>query len=141
MLGTVAHLTLCSKGVHCWNLTDLTRYGNAVAIHHALSGELIALTRLPAPTGDDHSTTLVRDDNLKVLRLVLASGKELPAHAVEGPIMLHCLDGVVQVIVGGSHTTMHAGELMYVAGGVTHSLRAMADSSMLLSIVIKNLPD
>ena len=71
-----------------------------MAIHHAVSGELISVAPLAAPLGDSQSTTLVLDKHLKVLRLALPAGKQLPEHAVAGPITLYCLDGAVDVVDG-----------------------------------------
>ena len=108
-----------------------------MATHHASSGELIDLRPLGRPLDDTQSTTLLRDEQLKVMRLVLPAGKELPAHAVDGPITMHCLEGAIDVTAHGRCTTMRAGDLMYLAGKVPHALRATEDASMLLSIVVQ----
>ena len=52
-----------------------------MATRRAASGEVINLRPLGPPLDDSQSTTLLRDSQLKVMRLVMLSGKELPDHA------------------------------------------------------------
>ena len=56
-----------------------------MASNHASSGEVIDLRPLGAPLSDAQSTTLLRDEQLTVMRLVMPTGKELRDHAVDGP--------------------------------------------------------
>ena len=108
-----------------------------MATRHASSGELIDLRPLGAPLDDSQSTTLLRDEQLKVMRLVMPAGKELHDHAVEGPITMQCLEGVIEVTAHGISKTMHAGDLMYLGSRVPHSLRATEDASILVTIVVE----
>lgn len=107
-----------------------------MAIKHASSGDLIDLRPLGAALDDAQSTTLLRDEQLKVMRLVIPAGKELQDHAVTGPITMQCLEGVLEVTAHGSSRTMRAGDLMYLASKVPHSLRAREDASLLVTIVV-----
>ena len=66
-----------------------------MATNHASSGEVIDLRPLGAPLDDAQSTTLLRDEQLKVMRLVMPTGKELHDHAVDGPITMQCLEGEI----------------------------------------------
>lgn len=108
-----------------------------MAMHHASSGELVNLRPLEAPLDDTQSTTLLRDPQLKVMRLVLPAGKELPEHAVEGPITMQCLQGAIDVTAHGVCKSMRAGDLMYLESAVSHRLRAREDSSLLVTIVVR----
>ena len=108
-----------------------------MATKHASSGELIDLRPLGAPLDDSQSTTLLRDEQLKVMRLVMPAGKELHDHAVEGPITMQCLEGEIEVTAHGSSKTMRAGDLMYLGSKVPHSLRATEDASILVTIVVE----
>ncbi len=108
-----------------------------MATHHASSGELIDLRPLGAPLDDTQSTILLHDEQLKVMRLVLPAGKELPEHAVDGSITMHCLEGAIDVTAHGSCKTMRAGDFMYLAGKVPHALRAAEDTSVLVTIVVQ----
>jgi quercetin dioxygenase-like cupin family protein len=108
-----------------------------MATNHASSGEVIDLRPLGAPLSDAQSTTLLRDEQLKVMRLVMPTGKELHDHAVEGPITMQCLEGEIEVTAHGHCTTMRGGDLMYLASKVPHSLRATEDASVLVTIVVE----
>ena len=108
-----------------------------MALHHAFSGEIVDLRPLGAPLVDTQSTTVLRDAQLKVMRIVLPAGKQLPAHAVDGPITMHCLEGEIDVIAHGCCKTMRSGDFMYLAGEVRHALCAKEDSAVLVSIVIQ----
>ncbi|MEO8417528.1 MAG: cupin domain-containing protein [Methylophilaceae bacterium] len=108
-----------------------------MATHHVSSGELINLRPLGAPLNDSQSTTLLHDEQLRVMRLVLPAGKALPEHAVDGPITMHCIEGVIDVIAQGSCKTMRASDFMYLAGNVPHALRATEDASLLVTIVLE----
>jgi quercetin dioxygenase-like cupin family protein len=108
-----------------------------MAIHHASSGELVNLRPLEVPLTEAQSTTVLRDPQLKVMRLVLPAGKELPEHAVEGPITMHCLQGAIDVTAHGTCKRMVAGDLMYLESKASHMLRAREDTAMLVSIVVQ----
>lgn len=108
-----------------------------MATKHASSGELIDLRPLGAPLDDSQSATLLRDEQLKVMRLVMPVGKVLHDHAVDGPITMQCLEGAVEVVAHGISKTMRVGDLMYLASKVPHSLRATEDASRLVTIVVE----
>lgn len=108
-----------------------------MATRHASSGDVIDLRPLCAPLSAAQSATLLRDEQLKVMRLVLPTGKDLHDHAVDGPITMQCLEGEIEVAAHGRCTTMRGGDLMYLAGAVRHSLRATEDASVLVTIVVE----
>jgi quercetin dioxygenase-like cupin family protein len=107
-----------------------------VTTQHASSGDVIDIRPLGVPLAEAQTITLLRDAQLKVMRLVLPAGKELHEHAVDGPITMHCLQGAIDVTAQGSCRTLRGGELMYLAAKVPHALRALEDASMLVSIVL-----
>jgi quercetin dioxygenase-like cupin family protein len=103
-----------------------------VATTHASSGGLIDLRPLRAPLDDSQSTTLLRDDRLKIMRLVMPAGKAMHDHAVDGPIAMPCREGVIEVAAHGISRSMRAGDLLYLASKVPYSLRAIEDPSAAL---------
>ena len=107
-----------------------------MAMHHASSGELVDLRPLQGPLDDSQSTTLLRDPQLKVMRLVLPAGKQLPEHAVEGPLTMHCLQGAIDVTAHGTES-MRAGDLLYLEGAASHRLEAREDSTILVTMVVQ----
>ena len=54
-----------------------------------------------------------------------------------GEITLQCLEGNVVFTSGESERQLASGDLMYLNGSDEHSLHAIVDSSLLLTIVLK----
>ena len=107
-----------------------------MATLHATSGEPINL--FPAEDSPERpgSVALVRDEHFEVFRLVMETGKELPEHEVASLITVQCLRGRVQVSVHGRSRTLAGGYLMYIAGGAPHALKALEDSSILVTMLV-----
>ena len=49
---------------------------------------------------------------------------------------MQCLEGQVEVTVGGQARMMQAGKLLWIAGGVAYSLRALQNASLLVTIAL-----
>ncbi len=107
-----------------------------MAIHHALSGELIDIRPFGEAIKTTRTTTLYKTKHLEVFRLVLLAGKEMSEHAVVGELTVQCLEGSVEFSIGTTHDVMRAGDLKCLAGGVPHSLRAIEDSSVLVTLLL-----
>ena len=108
-----------------------------MALTHASSGQALNLQPLGPDLHRAQSSALVKARDLELVRLVLPQGKTLPAHSVPGDITLLCLEGVVEVQAGGVSRLLETGQLMYLAGGVSHALRALIDASLLLTIALR----
>lgn len=107
-----------------------------MAIHHALSGELIDIRPLGDMLATSQTTTLYKTNHLEVFRLVMPSGKEMPEHKVVGEVTVQCLEGSVEFSIGTNRDVMQAGDLKCLAGGVAHSLRAIKESSVLVTLLL-----
>jgi quercetin dioxygenase-like cupin family protein len=94
----------------------------------------------PLATGLDEArtTTLVKTYQLELIRLVLPAGKEISEHQVAGEITVQCLEGQVEFTSDDVTRALSAGELVYFPGGSKHSLRAVENSSLLLTILLGN---
>ena len=104
-----------------------------MAIHHASSGEVVnLLLGRDLPTAQ--TTTVVKTDQLEVLRLVVPAGKDIPRHQVSESITVQCLEGRVIFTTGEKDQELSAGQFMYLAGGEPHALRGVEDSSLLVTI-------
>ena len=108
-----------------------------MALHHAASGEVVCL--LPGATAapDMQSTAIFKSEKLEVMRLMLAKGKTMPAHQVAGDITIHCLWGSIDLCVADQPRTLAAGSLVYLGGGVVHSLTASEDACVLVHVVLQ----
>jgi quercetin dioxygenase-like cupin family protein len=81
---------------------------------------------------------LVKTDHVEVIRLVLPAGKEIKQHNVSGEITVQCLEGNVVFSAGKSECELTAGKLLYLSGSDEHALRAVEDTSLLLTILLEH---
>lgn len=107
-----------------------------MALKHLLPMQPVDIHPLEAGLADAKSVALFKSEQLEVIRLVLPAGKSLPPHRVDGEITVQCLEGQVDVEADGQHTQLRAAQLLYLQGGVTHSIAASSDSSLLLTVVL-----
>lgn len=107
-----------------------------MAIPHAQPGQVIDVRPLGAAFGGQRTTTLVKTDKLEVIRLVLPQGKEITEHRAPGPITVQCLEGKVAFAALGNTAMLEPGCLLYLDTAQPHSLRAEADASLLLTILL-----
>lgn len=107
-----------------------------MALPHATSGQLIDVRPLGTRMTECMSHALFKTQKLELIRLVLPSGKGMPEHAVSGAVTIQCLEGAIELQAHQTTQTIRAGELVYLAGGEPHSLRATEDASVLLTIVL-----
>lgn len=108
-----------------------------MAIPHAKSGQIIDIRPLGDRVKRSSTTTLVKTDELEVLRLVLPAGKEIPPHQTPGEITVQCLEGTVNFTSAGQTQVLQAGQMMYLSGEELHSVTAIDDASVLVTILLK----
>lgn len=103
-----------------------------MALHHCRPGEVSRL----AAIGDQASRTaaLVKTHSFEAIHLVLRAGDRLADHKVTGSMTLYCIDGHVR-FDGGSPPELRGGDWLYLAPGTPHEVRAISDSSLLLTIL------
>ncbi|WP_416798158.1 cupin domain-containing protein [Ciceribacter azotifigens] len=106
-----------------------------MAKHHTASGEIFDLAPLASGLKAARTRAIVKTDAFEAVRLVAHAGADIKAHKVDGPITLHCLEGRVQVNLPGKSLELSAAKWVYLEGGVPHSIKAIEDSSLLLTIV------
>lgn len=108
-----------------------------MAIPHAPSGEVVDVAPLGTKLRDAQTTTLVKTGSLEVLRLILPAGKQIASHAVPGEITVQCVEGKVAFAARGAERELTAGRLVALEGGDEHALRALEDSSLLVTILLE----
>lgn len=106
-----------------------------MSLHHAASGELIDIRPLGDKLAQLASTALVRTATLEVMRLVLPANKSLPEHHVPSEITLLCIEGTVELQAHDKMQILQAGQMIYLSGNVPHALRALENSSMLMTML------
>ncbi len=106
-----------------------------MAIPHAQPGEIIDISPLGTSLAASKTHTLAKTDDAELIRLVLPKGKELATHKAPGQIIVQCLEGRVTFTAMGSDRELAPGQLLYLLPGEPHSLRAVEDASVLLTIL------
>jgi quercetin dioxygenase-like cupin family protein len=109
-----------------------------MALPHANPGEIVDVRPLGAALATTITHTVIKTDELEVIRIVLLAGSTLPPHRVPGEITVHCLEGKVEFQVGNTTREMTAGSLLFATGDSEHSARAIANSSLLVTILLKH---
>jgi quercetin dioxygenase-like cupin family protein len=107
-----------------------------MAIPHAEPGELIDVRPLGSKLAQARTTTLVKTKTLEVIRMVIPSGKDIPRHKAHGEITVQCLEGRVAFTVGDITRDLEPGHLLYLSTEEHHSLHALEDASLLLTVLL-----
>jgi quercetin dioxygenase-like cupin family protein len=108
-----------------------------MALPHAQPGQAVDLRPLGPRLASVRTHALFKSQDLEVMRLVLQSGQSLPVHQVKGEITVHCLEGCLELSTDAQAHRLQAGELLFLAGGMPHGVRALADSSALVTIALR----
>ena len=108
-----------------------------MALPHAQPGQAVDLQPLGARLATSRSHALFKSHDLEVMRLVLLAGQSLPMHQVPGEITVHCLEGRLEVTTDAQAHRLHAGQLLFLPGGVPHGVRALDDTSALVTIALR----
>ena len=108
-----------------------------MAIPHAQPGQAIEVKPLGTRIAQETTVALFKSADLEVVRLVLLAGKSLSPHSVRGEITIHCIEGVIEVAFDGCTQLLHSGQMLYLAGGVSHGVKALQDVSALVTIALR----
>ena len=107
-----------------------------MALPHAQLLDVINVAPLGAELPGTVSTSLIKTDRLQLLHLVLNERQDLPEHHVSDECTIHCLEGDVEVVTPGGTMRLRAGELVVLPAQQRHSLRARADSAVLVTLLL-----
>jgi quercetin dioxygenase-like cupin family protein len=109
-----------------------------MALAHATSGQPVDVRPLGSQFVVTRTHALFKSVELEVIRLVLPKGKSMPSHAVRGEVTVQCVEGRITLATGHTSQVLEAGQLLFLAGGVTHSLVGLEDATALVTIVLQN---
>lgn len=79
--------------------------------------------------------TLVKEGPLRITLIGVRAGGGMHEHVAEGPITIHALEGTIVVRTAGAATTLVAGGLMAVDGGVRHDVSSDEGGLFLLTLI------
>lgn len=105
-----------------------------MAIHHAKPAELVDLNQWPNDVEAEQSHTLIRTDTLQLSRIVLTKDKALPEHSIESPVIIQCVKGLLELATTRATQTIGPGQLVHLVAEDPHSILALEDSIILLTI-------
>jgi len=107
-----------------------------MAIPHAKPGEVVDVRPLGSALASAQTKTLVRAEQVEVIRLVVPAGEEIEEHKAKGEIVVQCLEGKVAFTAFGKTRTLEAGTLLYLPTGEPHSVKGIENGSLLLTILL-----
>jgi quercetin dioxygenase-like cupin family protein len=110
-----------------------------MATAHAVPGQLIDVRGADATIGPDSSETLIRTDHLEVFRYALVAGKVVATHTAAGLMVVQCIEGVVDFTAIGRTQRLTSGKMLYLADHEPHSLTAVTDALLLITILLRRL--
>ena len=67
---------------------------------------------------------------------LLAAGQRLPDLKASGTITIQCLEGAVELHARGRTQILRAGNMVYLADAEPHAVRAVDNSSLLVTILL-----
>jgi quercetin dioxygenase-like cupin family protein len=106
-----------------------------MSIQHARPNEIVQLP-LGTALANSKTTTVVKSDDLELIRLVLPAGKEIPMHQAHGEITVQCLEGRISFTAESKTQELTPGQLLYLVAGEPHALTAIEDSSVVVTILL-----
>ena len=109
-----------------------------MSINHANPSEVMHLQPLGSKIGSTKTYTLFKTEMMEAIRLVLPAGKHIAEHKAPGEITVLCLEGRVKFASQGEAKELVAGDLLYLTTADPHAVEAMEDSSLLVTILLKN---
>ncbi len=105
-----------------------------MALPHAHPDDVVDLL----PTGSAASpvsVSLLRTAHLQLMRLVLPAGHLMPGHSVPGELTIQCLQGRVEIGTPQGPRPLSAGQLVALAGGEPHDVRAAEAAVLLVTLL------
>jgi quercetin dioxygenase-like cupin family protein len=98
------------------------------------SGEIIDIGPPEGPLGPSQAATVVNTDDLEVVRLVVAPGKDVPTHEFQGEIIALCLCGRVAIKALGKSLELKAGQLLQYSANEPFSVQATEEALLLVMV-------
>lgn len=106
-----------------------------MALHHLGPGEKIHLASSRS-SADPRKSALVKTDVFETVQLLLRAGEEISPHIVPGYATIHCLEGRV-ILETDERIEIGAGDWLYLDRGQRHSVTALDESSLLVTILLE----
>ena len=109
-----------------------------MALPHAQLMDIVNVAPLGDALANAVSTSLIKTERLQLLHMVMRAHQDQPQHHVSDECTVHCLEGDVEVVMPAGSRRLRAGQLVVLPAGEKHSLRARADSAILVTLILRN---
>ena len=109
-----------------------------MALPHARPLDIIDVGPLADALPGAVSTSLIKTGRVQLLHLVLHPHAGQPEHHVEQESVIHCLEGVVEVVWPGGVRQLEAGKVVLLPAKQKHSLRARTDCAVLVTLLLRD---
>ena len=110
-----------------------------MATHHAAAGEVVDLATWADDLPSEKSKVIMKTTGLELARLVIGAGVDMHQAGdcqVDGPVVVHCIEGQIELKTDAGRSRLRAGQLAYLEGHTDHALTGIDDSVVLLTIVL-----
>jgi len=111
-----------------------------MALPHAQPLDVIDVRPLGSGLRNAVTTSLLKTPTLQLMRLVLPAGQGMREHSVAGATTVQCLEGEAVVTTPSRICHLSAGQLVMLGGAEPHSVQAVTDSSLLVTVLLRATP-
>ena len=87
---------------------------------------------------DRNSVTLFKSDSMRIVLIGLHEKAELKPHIVNGLLSVQVLQGKVEFKAEKQNTHLETGQMVALHENITHSVRALTESFLLLTLVMNS---
>ena len=108
-----------------------------MALPHAQSGQIVSVRPLGDALPQAVTNAILKAGQLEVMRVVLPVGKSMKEHQAPGEATVQCIEGVVEFTNEGTTQQLHAGDFVHLAPRALHSLKAVQDASLLVTMCLQ----
>ena len=109
-----------------------------MATHHAAPGEIVNLENWANDLPHEQSKVITKTEEMELARLFLPAGEAIENHHVDGPLVIHCLTGELEVSALGEERDLNGGELLYLPPAEPFTLKARAEARVLLTFIFSD---
>jgi quercetin dioxygenase-like cupin family protein len=100
-----------------------------------IRAEITRLKSEPAWAGGDrHGLSLVKGDGINVALMLLKKGAKLQEHHTKAPITVHVVEGRINFMTADKSRALTAGMLLALDRAIAHSIEALEDSALILTV-------
>jgi quercetin dioxygenase-like cupin family protein len=108
-----------------------------MALPHAKHLDVINVAPLGDQLNGTVSTSLIKTETIQLLHMVLAPHQEQPMHHVDEECTIHCLEGLVDLVMGAGVRQLRPGNVIVLPARQQHALKARQQSAVLVTLLLR----